>query len=220
MARCAPRRGGAHSRAQPQAPPRLMSRASAAGVRKLGEQREQQAPRAGADVQDPKRTRQPAFRRGDLERGRDQRLAVGPGIERRRRDGEGAAVEIALAEDARYRLAAGAPGDAAAETFPPRARPAGRSGAREDLRQPDKPSTAASSRRASPPASSMPARAQLCRMPGAAARRRWFARRCRASGARIFAPSPRAGWPGGRRSARRSAHRAHCPPAPRRACAG
>ena len=52
--------------------------------------------------------RHPALLARDLERRSDQRFAVGARIERRGRDGEGPAVEIPLAQDARHRLARGA----------------------------------------------------------------------------------------------------------------
>ena len=221
MPRGAPRRGGrAFSRAS-RAHAALMSVPSPRGVR--------QARTAASAAGSPSRCRRrgcavgcdcQAFLADKLERGSDQRLAVGPRIERRRRDGEGAAVEVALAQDARYRLAPLRRCRCSGEAFRTsriaqrRARAAQQVGAREPQRGGQQPARIVAA------ASSMPARRSSPPKSGAAPMQRCV--RTRGAWFKLWhlRSSPPAGSPGRRRPARRSARRARCPPAPRRACAG
>ena len=68
------------------------------------------------------------FSADQRERGLDQRLAVGSRIERRRRDGKAAAIELALAENARHGLARDAPRQCGGEDSRPAQRLSCRSG--------------------------------------------------------------------------------------------
>src|SRR5262249_37045375 len=69
------------------------------GGRQLAQQRQEQAARAGAQIERPQRFRPPRSR--PLEGRLDQRLAVGPGIEGLGAEREAQAPEFAPAEDAR-----------------------------------------------------------------------------------------------------------------------
>src|SRR5262245_12591184 len=86
--------------------------ADADGIGKLAKKRQQQAPGPGADIQNAQRRSPPSLPAHPFERRLDQRLAVWARIECCGRDGEAAAVEFPLAQDARDRLAGAAPGDA------------------------------------------------------------------------------------------------------------
>ena len=84
---------------------------------KLGEQGEQEAARAGADIDDGDRLPLPALERGNLLRGVDQGLALGSRVEGCRRNPEGPAVEVARAGNARQRLVCEAAGEHAPNAF-------------------------------------------------------------------------------------------------------
>ena len=62
-------------------------------------------PDPGADVENADRPLAPTLARSNAERRLDQRFAIGPRVERRRRQREAAAVEFPLAENARHGLA-------------------------------------------------------------------------------------------------------------------
>ncbi len=102
--------------------------------------------------------RHPAFLARDLQRCGNHGFAIGPRIEGRGGDGEGPAIEVPLAEDARYGLVL----PAALDEGPQKLK---LGGGQHPLRRPattaapETPRAAAASRRTSPPAPSMPARA-------------------------------------------------------------
>src|SRR5262249_33819597 len=76
--------------------------AAAAGARNLAQQRQQEAARAGAHIENSQAlVRLPALLAHDLERRLDQRLRIWPGIERGWRAGKWTAIELPPPQDAR-----------------------------------------------------------------------------------------------------------------------
>ncbi len=126
--------------------------------RQLGEQRQQQASRPGADVEDADRPLAPTLARRDAERRLDEGLAIGARIERRRRKRKAAAVELPLrrgcARQARARSAARRIACSRACSSAARRR-----SGRAMISAVSTPAAAATRSRASRPASSTPAAA-------------------------------------------------------------
>ena len=89
--------------------------ADAACLRQLGQEGDQYAAAAGAEIEQLERALAQALPIDDRERRFDQRLRIGPRVERARIDAERAPVELTDTDDARYRLAGKAPLDIAAE---------------------------------------------------------------------------------------------------------
>ena len=83
----------------------------ARGIGAFRQKRHGDGARSGAEVEDARALRHQRQRRID------QRLGVGPGVERRRRHPEGPAIEFALAQDARDGLAPRAPCDQGLEAL-------------------------------------------------------------------------------------------------------
>ena len=79
--------------------------ADARRQRQLGQQRQEEAARAGADIENADRPLAPALARRDVERRPDERFGIGTRIERRRRQRKRAPVELTPAENAGDRLA-------------------------------------------------------------------------------------------------------------------
>ena len=84
--------------------------ADALGAGQLGEQGEEDAAGAGAEIEQPERPLAPALPIDDGESRLDQRLGVGTRVEHRGVDAEGPAVELAAPHDARHRLMLGGGG--------------------------------------------------------------------------------------------------------------